>query len=188
MINVDEIIHEILRREGGWVDDPDDAGGATNHGISLRYAARVGLDLDGDGDTDADDIRLVSPEVAAEMYKKDFFYGPGIHKLPQVIQAQMVDMAVNMGPPRSIMILQDVLRQALDEGVEVDGVIGPKTRSLTVTASEVMGVFLPNALVDERVAFYQRLCERKPSQFKFLKGWTARAMEFKEDVDDRLIA
>lgn len=183
MINVEKIIDDIIEREGGLNDIPEDAGGITNLGISLRYACRVGLDLNGDGTVDGDDIRIVTPEVAKELYTEDFFYLPGIHKLPEPIQAQMVDMAVNMGPPRAIMILQEVLYKALGIEVVCDGVIGPKTRSLADRASEEMGVFLGNALVDERVAFYEDLVKRKPSQQKFIRGWTKRACEFWEDPD-----
>lgn len=33
-MTTDDLIDEILRKEGGYVDDPDDAGGATNFGIT----------------------------------------------------------------------------------------------------------------------------------------------------------
>ena len=46
---------EILRCEGGYTDHPSDPGGATNLGISLRFAQDIALDLDDDGDTDATD-------------------------------------------------------------------------------------------------------------------------------------
>ena len=32
---VREIAEEIVAREGGYVNDPDDPGGATNHGVTL---------------------------------------------------------------------------------------------------------------------------------------------------------
>lgn len=75
-------IDAILRREGVWSDDPADRGGPTRHGISLRYARRIGLDRDGDGDTDADDIRLVTEAEARRLYREDFYRQPGIDGLP----------------------------------------------------------------------------------------------------------
>ena len=49
---VRRIAKEIVAREGGYVNDPDDPGGATNFGVTLGTMQRLGLDLDGDGDLD----------------------------------------------------------------------------------------------------------------------------------------
>ena len=39
----------IVAREGGYVNDPDDPGGATKHGVTIHTLRRLGIDLDGDG-------------------------------------------------------------------------------------------------------------------------------------------
>ena len=36
MKTVRELAAEIVAREGGFVDDPDDPGGATNHGVTIH--------------------------------------------------------------------------------------------------------------------------------------------------------
>ena len=36
MHSVESIAAEIVRREGGYVNDPDDPGGATKHGVTLN--------------------------------------------------------------------------------------------------------------------------------------------------------
>lgn len=164
------MIADIIRREGGYNDIVGDRGGATNLGVSLKYAARVGLDLDHDGDVDKADIRLVTPQVAADLYKQDFFISPGISKLPPALHAQMFDMAVNHGPPRPIMWLQKIF------GLEDDGVLGPKTLSYAWAYADLRA--LNNALVQYRISFYQGIVRRDPTQGKFLKGWLKRANEF----------
>ena len=47
---VRDIAKGIVLREGGFVNDPDDLGGATNFGVTIHTMRRLGLDLDGDGD------------------------------------------------------------------------------------------------------------------------------------------
>lgn len=177
---------EIVRREGGWVDDPADAGGATNYGVSLRYARGIGLDLDGDGDTDADDIRRVTPEKAVELYLDDFFYGPKIDRFPTAIQPVLFDMAVNAGGGGAIRILQELLGAVHDAVPNLvpdcgrpDGVAGRKTFAAFRSAWENLGPnTVINAYVDERKAFYRDLARRRPSQRRFLDGWLNRADEF----------
>ncbi|WP_413205996.1 glycoside hydrolase family 108 protein [Rhodospirillum sp. A1_3_36] len=182
---VDNIIDDILAREGGLVDHPDDPGGITNHGISLRYARGIGLDLNGDGQTDADDVRLVTPDKAAALFRQDFLLAPGLDRLPSSLWPVLFDWAVNSGPPRAIMGLQRVLNLARAGGgldfptLEEDGRIGPKTRKAAVIADSAMGAYLINALVEERLAFYRRIVARDASKAVFLKGWTRRAEEFR---------
>lgn len=171
------LAEDIVRREGGWVDDPDDSGGATNYGVSLRYARGIGLDLDGDGDTDADDIRLVTPDKAVDLYLDDFYYKPRFHRLPEPLHAVIFDMAVNAGPPRALILLQEVLNMVGYDLTE-DGVMGPKTRRAAEEAYSMMGEWLINAYVEQRKNFYRSLAARNPSQRKFLRGWLNRAEEF----------
>ena len=173
MHTVDSLIHEVLRREGGYVDHPDDTGGATNHGISLRYIRGIGFDPNGDGVIDARDIKIIGPETAAELYRQEFFMAPRIYRLPEPLQAQVFDMAVNMGPPRAIMLLQEMV------GTEPDGVIGPRTISRAARYIEQRGPSQANnELAKHRIDFYRRLAERRPSQQAFLKGWISRSQEF----------
>lgn len=74
MISVDEITNGILRREGGYVNDPDDPGGATNHGVTIHTMRRLGLDLTGDGRVTTADVKVLSSKQAADIYKEHYFY------------------------------------------------------------------------------------------------------------------
>jgi lysozyme family protein len=185
---IDAMIRDILRHEGGFVDHPNDRGGATNHGVSLRYARGIGLDNDGDGDTDADDIRLVTPDQAAALYREDFFTLPRLHALPAAVQPILFDWSVLSGPPRVIMRFQRLLNtlrlgpvgRRYDELV-VDGRVGPKTRrAAEAVESAIGGPRLVNAIVDDRLAFHRRLVGGNPSQRVFLHGWDNRAESFRQ--------
>jgi hypothetical protein len=59
MPSVRQIAEEIVAREGGFVNDPDDPGGATNHGVTIHTMRRLGLDLDGDGSIGAGDLSIL---------------------------------------------------------------------------------------------------------------------------------
>jgi len=57
MQTVKQIAREIVQREGGYVNDPDDPGGATNFGVTIHTMRRLGLDLNNDGDVDTADVK-----------------------------------------------------------------------------------------------------------------------------------
>ncbi|MEC8572564.1 MAG: glycosyl hydrolase 108 family protein, partial [Pseudomonadota bacterium] len=60
MQDIKAIAEDIITREGGYVDDPDDPGGATKYGVTLATLRRLGLDLTGDGQVDRRDVASVS--------------------------------------------------------------------------------------------------------------------------------
>ncbi|MEM9011192.1 MAG: holin-associated N-acetylmuramidase [Pseudomonadota bacterium] len=184
MLSVDEIATGIVRREGGFVNDPDDPGGATNYGVTIGTLRSVGLDKDGDGDVDIDDIRALTPADAVEIFKRDYYRRPGLDRLPPVLQPTVFDMYVNAGS-RAVMILQELLGR-YGHPAAVDGIIGPKTLAAVdaVTTSAGAGN-LADAYSIERRNFYYRLGDRRPSLRKFARrrdggkgGWIHRAEEF----------
>ena len=180
MKTIDEMIEDILKHEGGYVDHPNDKGGATNFGVSLRYARDIGLDNDGDGDTDKDDIRLVTRKQAAKLYKDDFLIKPRISSLPVEYQPQLFDMAVNHGAHRAVTLFQHVLNDLMGPNLDTDGIVGKKTRQTAEYSVERWGwQHVNNALVDKRIAFFRAIVKNNPKQKVFLKGWLARAESFR---------
>jgi len=187
MISVEGVLNDVLRREGGFVDDPADPGGPTKHGISLRYARGIGLDIDDDGDTDRDDIELVTPERAKDLYRLDFWLVPRINMLPSEIQPQLVDFAINSGPGRAVITLQNTLDYARSEASDVltfkplipDGLIGKRTISASEMTVDIVGAgILNDSLVEARIMWLREIVRRDPVRGKFINGWVARAKEF----------
>ena len=120
----------VYDEEKGLVDHPRDPGGITNHGISLRFALGVGdlngdgkpdLDVDGDGDVDADDIRKLTREQAADVYRHYFWRPLRCEEMPCGLALMVFDTGVNQGRGPAITLLQEAL------GVKADGKIGPVT-------------------------------------------------------------
>ena len=92
MQSVEEIATEIVRREGGYVNDPDDPGGATNFGVTIHTMRRLGLDLDRDGDIDAADVRVLSRAQAIDIFITHYFVRPRIGDLPEALHATVCDL------------------------------------------------------------------------------------------------
>ncbi|GGE44958.1 holin-associated N-acetylmuramidase [Actibacterium pelagium] len=183
MDRITSIADEIISREGGFVDDPDDPGGATNHGVTIHTMKRLGLDLNRDGRVDARDVRKLSRSQARKIFLKDYFHHPRLDALPEALQASVFDMYVNAGT-NSVRILQRLLND-MGHALEVDGVIGPKT----ILAAETAYATAPNHLVDAygiaRRNYYYALADRRPASRKYARrrdggkgGWIRRAEEF----------
>lgn len=185
METVQEIARGIVAREGGFVNDPDDPGGATKHGVTIGTMKRLGIDLDGDGDVDIDDVKLITVDKAVEIYLKHYFYGPKIDQLPEALQASVFDMYVNAGS-NAVKILQRLLNR-MGAALSDDGVIGPMTLGAVARADELRGP--PIALVESygmaRREYYYRLADARPASRKYVRrrdggkgGWIIRAEEF----------
>ena len=103
-----------LRHEGGFNNDPADAGGATNFGVSLRWLKAQGLleDLE-QQDRTQDEIAVVremTQEQASALYKS-YFWNPNNYDAidSQLVATKIFDCAVNMGAPRAHRIVQVAL-------------------------------------------------------------------------------
>lgn len=182
-MNVDEIIAETIRREGGYVNDPDDPGGATNFGVTIHTMRRLGIDLDGDGDVDADDVKRLTRDHAARIYKDHYFRRPNIHLLPEDLQATVFDMYVNAGG-NAIKILQRLIAK-FGETTSVDGALGPNTAAAVARAHQNANGFFVDAYGIARRNYYYNLADRRPASRKYARrknggkgGWIVRAEEF----------
>ena len=183
MSTVRQIADEIVAREGGFVDDPDDPGGATKFGVTIHTMQRLGLDLDRDRAVTHRDVKVLTRAQAIDIFVDHYFERPRLGLLPQTVQASVFDMYVNAGS-QAVRILQNLLCQMGFE-VTVDGVIGAQTARATDAAAKPKPQALTDAYGVARRNYYFRLADRRVSLRKYARtraggkgGWIKRAEEF----------
>lgn len=183
MQRVEDIAREIVAREGGFVNDPDDPGGATKYGVTIHTMRRLGLDLDGDGTVGVADVKALSRVQAEAIFIEHYFRAPRLHLLPAAIQPSVFDMQVNAGS-NAVRILQRLLRD-MGHDILVDGSVGPQTIRAAQIAQEVAPGHLADAYGIARRNYYYALADRRPASRKFARrldggkgGWITRAEEF----------
>lgn len=183
MRSVEAIADEIIDREGGFVNDPADPGGATNYGVTIHTMRRLGLDLDGDGRVTVSDVRRITKRTARKIFVDHYFRRPQIASLPEVLQASVFDMYVNAGG-NAVKILQRLLN-AMGQALVVDGAIGPMTVAAAKAAHDAAPDHIADAYGIARRNYYYRLADRRPASRKFARrrdggkgGWIRRAEEF----------
>ncbi|PVA11790.1 peptidoglycan-binding protein [Pelagivirga sediminicola] len=183
MEQVREIAREIVAREGGFVNDPDDPGGATKYGVTVHTMRRLGLDPTGDGKIDAEDVHRLTAAEAEDIFVQHYYQRPGIGRLPQILRASVFDMYVNAGA-NAVKILQRLLGQ-MGQQVQVDGLIGPQTVAAADAAAGAAPGHLADAYAIARRNYYLRLADRRPASRKYARsragtkgGWILRAEAF----------
>lgn len=183
MDTVRNLARAIVAREGGYVDDPHDPGGATNHGVTIHTMRRLGLDLTGDGGVDARDVRALDQDQAVEIFVTHYYHRPRIDALPPVLQPSVFDMYVNAGA-NAVRILQRLLTE-MGYDLDVDGVIGPQTVRAAQAASRAAPDHLADAYGVARRDYYYALGDRRPASRRYARrrdggkgGWIVRAEEF----------
>ena len=177
MQTVDEIAAAILAREGGYVNDPDDPGGATNFGVTVHTMRRLGLDLTGDGKVDAADVQILTADRALKIFIDEYFRKPGLDALPAALQPSVFDMYVNSGS-NAVKILQRLLNQ-MRIPVSVDGVMGPQTATATDQAMQAAPDHFVDAYGIARRNYYYALADARPASRNGGKGgWIKRAETF----------
>jgi len=183
MQHVRQLAEEIVAREGGYVDDPNDPGGATKFGVTIHTMRRLGLDLTGDGRVDAGDVRALTRDQAVAIFLEHYHARPGIGALPEALQPPVFDMYVNAGG-NAVRILQRLLVE-MGYDLDVDGVIGPQTIRAADAAARAAPEHIADAYGIARRDYYYALADRRPASRRYARrrdggkgGWIVRAEHF----------
>lgn len=149
-----------LAQEGGYVDDPDDPGGATNMGITLATFQH----WDHDPALGPSDVEDMTRATAAAIYGALYWNALRGDALPAGMDLSAFDFGVNAGPRRSAELLQQALGFA---ETAIDGCIGPATLQAArmADAAEVVAT-----LAQKQTLYYQGLAEFD----RYGRGWLAR--------------
>lgn len=165
------IVAGIFAVEGGYVNNPADPGGETNHGVTVQVARDAGY---------TGPMRELPKETAREIYTQRYVEQPGFQNIIAISPAvgeKLVDAGVNAGVWRSAHWFQTALNHLSRGGadfplVAVDGQIGTKTlaayQALERKRGRIKACELTLKLLDvQQGAHYMSLA--KPM---FVVGWT----------------
>lgn len=119
-MNREQAIALQIRLEGGYSDDPNDPGGATKYGITQTTLDAVrGRDLVAGLPAK---VRDLTPDQAAAIYRTTDWAEIRGDELPETLAPLVLNVAVNMGEPEAVKLLQECLGF-----VNPDGIMGPAT-------------------------------------------------------------
>lgn len=165
MAKIEPLSKFILSWEGGYVNNPNDKGGATNKGVTIATWRRQGYDKNHDGVIDVNDLRIIDYADARKIMKENYWDRWKADQIgSQALANLLVDWLWSSGV-WGIKIPQDML------GCKADGVVGPKT--LRALGSQDPVKFF-NRLKERREQYLLDLVKSRPTQKTFLKGWLRR--------------
>lgn len=160
----DDAIKVTLAHEGGYVCDPDDPGGATNYGISLRWLHSIGLHQ-----WTPRRVREMTVKQAIDFYRRYWWIYSSLED--QTVATKIFDMSVNMGHTQAHKLAQRALIE-IGHVLVVDGIFGPNTCAACNDSDESQ---LINGLRVKQIDFYRSLVRSRPRLSKFLPIWLKRA-------------
>jgi lysozyme family protein len=157
----------VLVHEGGWADHPKDPGGATQKGVTLATYRQYRP-----GAT-KQQLRNISHAELEHIYREGYWDEVRGDDLPSGVDLAVFDFAVNSGPARAAIYLQNIV------GAAPDGKIGPLTiTAVNVYCAKFGAAQLVNELCSQRLAFLERL-STWPT---FGKGWGRRVAEVRKQA------
>jgi lysozyme family protein len=158
-VKFERAVQRVLEFEGGYSNDPVDAGGETKFGICKRSYPNL-------------DIKNLTIEDAKFIYYRDFWEPQLYGNFGSIELAEKIfDLAVNVGSSKAHLLLQRALR-AVGNPVKEDGILGKITLAAVNSANETA---LLAALRSEAAGHYRSIVAKNSSQNKFINGWLKRA-------------
>jgi lysozyme family protein len=174
-MNIETILDNIIKKEGGYSNNSADKGGETNFGITKATAMASGYF------GPMKDLPLVT---AKEIYTKLYINAPGFNlllPLSEKVAMELIDTGVNMGVLTSGKFLQRSLNVLDQANLIVDGIVGNATRNALRTflnkRSDDGEQILLKALNCLQGAGYIELAENNPNNREFICGWLRNRVE-----------
>jgi lysozyme family protein len=166
------------RWEGGYVNHPNDRGGATNLGVTQRVYDQYCLD----NSQPRQSVKDITKQEAQAIYVQGYWNQVKGNQLSPLTAISLADFAYNSGPARAVHEMKRCLREnGYDIPMTADGrdVRNEKLDSRTVAAvKDYVAKFGDESLAQginlERHKFVQSIVDRNPDQKVFLKGWNNR--------------
>ena len=175
MADASAAINYVLGNENGFVDNKNDPGGATNHGISLRFIQSLpNLKKYGLQDATRDTIEQLTQLQAFNILLNEFWHNTAFALISdQNVCDNVFDMSVAQGTATAIKALQRAIWAVFgDIDLAEDGVLGKITlRWVEFTKPET----LLAAFRAERAWVYRQTVAEYPRLKGFLPAWLARA-------------
>lgn len=155
----------IKKWEGGFSNNPNDSGGATNKGVTLATFRQ----FYGQNKT-VNDLKAITDAQWLNIFLSGYWNKVRATEIKnQSIANIIVDWAWASGPDTAARKVQKIV------GVDVDGIVGPKTLS-------AINAYNPQQLFDKikaaRIAFVENLVKQRPKDLTFLQGWKNRINSF----------
>lgn len=166
---VEFMIRDLIKREGGYVNDPNDSGGPTKYGITQRT-----LSAWREVSCSVSDVKNLTEDEALAIYRAEYYLLPRIDALPVSLQKHVFDIGVNSGPRTAIRLLQRSIN-TFGKNIVEDGIIGPQTLD---ALNGVSLIAVNDTLVSLRIDFYNDIVNKEPGNKRFLNGWIDRANLF----------
>lgn len=175
-----EAMRELMRDEGGYVNDPSDAGGETFAGISRRwYPKWSGWSIiDQMPDKKGLSYPIPSLEAAVRSFYYDFYWLKiGANLIDDDLIAKTIfNFSINLGSKTVAKKVQRILK------VTQDGVIGPLTMA-TLNRQDPEKFMLHFLL--EIIEGYVAIAAKGDNR-KFFRGWVSRAVRVYHELEHRL--
>ncbi len=165
--------------EGGFQAHPADVGNyvngrliGTNRGVTpAALALYRGIPV---STVTQEMMRSVTLDEAADIGYRNYYLAPGFDDLPWTeFTEAYVDAGWGSGPRTAIRHMQELI------GAGRDGIIGPETQGKFDKYLEANGLAdAMRAYVHQRIAFFEAIVRRRPSNQVFLKGWKRRGYAY----------
>ncbi len=170
----DKAFEEILKTEGGFVDDPLDKGGATKYGITEKVARLNGF---------SGNMKDFPLALAKDIYKREYWNPLKLDEISSInekIALEMFDSAVNVGVQTVGKWFQTALNLLNNnqnfQDLIVDGIFGQKTMNTFKSLDKKDFDRIFKVLNILQGAHYINITQRNESQERFIRGWLSRVV------------
>jgi lysozyme family protein len=170
-------ITNILQNEGGFVNNPNDPGGATNKGICWNTWQNAAPSILGISPT-LENLQNLSTDDAKKIYKSLYWDKNNLDQVQDGdLRYLIFDFYVN-AQGNAIKVLQATLN-GLGNSVSVDGGMGSQTIA-AINSTDPISLY--NSFKTGRQNYYDRISRLNPKLQRFLTGWTNRVNTFKNKL------